>query len=99
MRCGIPVAVLLATHAVSADVLPIESGQFAGEPFAPEPFAFEVLAPEDAPHIDLQTITVDRHGRIDIGTLNGIAQFNGTSFRRLDDGEGTPHGAEVTTVA
>lgn len=40
----------------------------------------------------------DRHGRLALGMINGAGLFNGTSFRRLDEGDGTPHGATVFTI-
>src|SRR5678816_1246889 len=75
-------------------------GELAGEPFAAEPFAFEVFTRQQgAPENSFYSLATDRHGRLALGMINGAGLFNGTSFRRLDGGDGTPHGATVYSIA
>src|SRR5262245_23626514 len=88
--------VLLAVTAGAAIGEPAQTGRFTGEPFAAEPFAFEVFTRQQgAPENSFYSIAADRHGRLVLGMINGAGLFNGTGFRRVDDGAGTPHGATV----
>ncbi|HZJ67870.1 MAG TPA: protein kinase [Kofleriaceae bacterium] len=99
MLRGLAVVVSLAAEAV-AGAEPARSGQFTGEPFASEPFAFEVFTRQQgAPENSFYSLATDRHGRLALGMINGAGLFNGTSFRRLDGGDGTPHGATVYSIA
>ena len=97
---GVAVVVVLVGGVASAGSEPMQRGRFAGPPFAPEPFAFEVFTRQQgAPENSFYAIAPDRHGRIALGMINGAGRFNGTSFLRLDDGEATPHGATVYSIA
>ncbi|HMG54201.1 MAG TPA: hypothetical protein VK601_11980, partial [Kofleriaceae bacterium] len=97
---GALVVVLLTAGAATVIAEPAQHGQFTGEPFAPEPFAFEVFTRQQgAPENAFYSVAADRHGRLALGMINGAGLFNGTSFRRVDDGDGTPHGATVYTIA
>ena len=92
--------VVLAAGAGAAIAEPAQSGRFTGEPFASEPFAFEVFTRQQgAPENSFYSIAADRHGRLALGMINGAGLFNGTAFRRIDDGDGTPHGATVYSIA
>ena len=94
------VVVVLAAGAGGAIGEPAQSGRFSGEPFASEPFAFEVFTRQQgAPENSFYSIAADRHGRLALGMINGAGLFNGTAFRRIDDGDGTPHGATVYSIA
>jgi hypothetical protein len=97
---GALVVVVLAAGAATAIAEPAQRGQFTGVPFAPEPFAFEVFTRQQgAPENAFYSVAADRHGRLALGMINGAGLFNGTSFRRVDDGDGTPHGATVYSIA
>jgi ligand-binding sensor domain-containing protein len=76
------------------------SGELTGEPFTADAFAFEVFTRQHgAPENSFYSLAPDRHGRLALGMINGAGLFNGTSFRRLDDGEGTPHGTTAYAIA
>src|SRR5262245_3485604 len=93
------VVVCLVAGAATAAGDP-ERGRFAGEPFASQPFAFEVFARQQgAPENSFYSLAPDRHGRLALGMINGAGLFNGTAFRRVDEGDGTPHGATVYAIA
>src|SRR5262245_19088966 len=92
---------VIATLVVGAATAVAEpSCRFTGESLEPEPFAFEVFARQQgAPENNFYSHARDRHGRIILGMINGVGRFNGTSFRRLDDGDGSPHGTTVFSLA
>src|SRR5438874_820360 len=97
---GAVAIVLLAAGAGIAIGEPAQTGRFTGEPFAAEPFAFEVFTRQHgAPENSFYSIAADRHGRLALGMINGAGLFNGTAFRRVDDGDGTPHGTTVYAIA
>jgi ligand-binding sensor domain-containing protein len=99
MLRGVVALVWVVAGVATAGAEP-QRGELAGEPFAAEPFAFEVFTRQQgAPENSFYSLAPDRHGRLALGMINGAALFNGTSFRRLDGGDGTPHGATAYTIA
>jgi ligand-binding sensor domain-containing protein len=100
MLRGVVVLVCVVAASGSAAGDPAQSGTFHGAPFTAEPFAFEVFTRQQgAPENSFYAVAADRHGRLALGMINGAGLFNGTAFRRLDDGNGTPHGTTAYSIA